>query len=187
MNSTFHPDNIRVGSTLSSGFNLYNDINYQIPWLMSPQKDYTPFWLEGHSNELDMVSSIYGCQGFESDYVGIIWGRDFVWRNDQWIIGNSDIITDNIDGLNSCVRNNPELAIKLLQNRYRIFLTRGMLGTVIYCEDEETIQANTKETIQLAKQYKQTQKQHQSKKQLLNNEITTITKLSKIRHHIHFK
>ena len=138
MNSTFHPDNIRVGSTLSSGFNLYNDINYQIPWLMSPQKDYTPFWLEGHSNKLDMVSSIYGCQGFESDYVGIIWGRDFVWRNDQWIIGNSDIITDNIDGLNSCVRNNPELAIKLLQNRYRIFLTRGMLGTVIYCEDEET-------------------------------------------------
>ena len=138
MNSTFHPDNIRIGPSLSSGFDLYRDINYQIPWLMHPKSDYTPFWIEGKSNDLNMVSFIYGYQGFESDYIGVIWGRDFVRRGGQWKIDNIDVITDNIDGLANCVRNNPELALKLLQNRYRIFLTRGMLGTVIFCEDEET-------------------------------------------------
>ncbi len=138
MNSIFHRDNIRIGPTLSSGFDLYKDLNYQIPWLMNPKSDYTPFWLEGKSNDLDMVSSIYGCQGFESDYVGVIWGRDFVRRGNRWEIGDRQIITDNIDGLNNCVGSNPELAIQLLQNRYRIFLTRGMLGTIIFCEDKET-------------------------------------------------
>jgi DUF2075 family protein len=105
---------------------------------MDPKSDYTPFWLEGESNNLDTVSSIYGCQGFESDYVGVVWGRDFIRRGDSWKIGDSKIITDNIDGLQTSTRNDPELALKLLQNRYRIFLTRGMLGTTIFCEDAET-------------------------------------------------
>ena len=137
-NNTFHPENIRIGPNLSSGFELYRNIDYEIPWLMDPKNDYTPFWLEGRSNELNMVSSIYGCQGFESDYIGVIWGRDFVRRGDRWEIGDSNIITDNIDGLATCVRNDSDKAIKLLRNRYRIFLTRGMLGTIIFCEDEET-------------------------------------------------
>ncbi|WP_156770007.1 DNA/RNA helicase domain-containing protein [Methanocaldococcus sp. FS406-22] len=28
--------------------------------------------------------------------------------------------------------------MKLLVNRYRIFLTRGIKGTYVFCEDEET-------------------------------------------------
>ena len=138
MNSPLHSDNIRIGFPLPSGLELYQGKNLTIPWLMSPKDDYTPFWLEGKSNNLDSVSSIYGCQGFESDFIGIIWGRDFVRRGNNWKIGQTEIITDNIDGLKTCTRNNPKLAIKLLQNRYRIFLTRGMLGSVIYCEDNET-------------------------------------------------
>ena len=138
MKARFHQDNIRIGHPLSSGFDIYRGTNLTIPWLMDPKSDYTPFWLEGESNNLDTVSSIYGCQGFESDYVGVVWGRDFIRRGNSWKIGDSKIITDNIDGLQTSTRNDPELALKLLQNRYRIFLTRGMLGTTIFCEDAET-------------------------------------------------
>ena len=36
------------------------------------------------------------------------------------------------------MRDQPTKAMELLRNRYRIFLTRGVLGTYIYLEDEET-------------------------------------------------
>ena len=138
MNASFHKDNIRIGYPLASGLDLYKDSGLNIPWLMNPQKDYTPFWIGGKSNDLNSISSIYGCQGFESDFAGLVWGRDFVRRGDRWGVGDSRVITDNIDGLRSATISDPELAFKLLQNRYRIFLTRGMLGTFVFCEDEET-------------------------------------------------
>ena len=138
MGSPFHNDNIRIGYPLTSGLDIYRDSQIQIPWLMDPRTDYTPFWLEGGSNKLDRVASIYGCQGFESDYVGIIWGRDFINRNGKWKTGPLDCITDNIDGLKRKAASDPSSIIHLLQNRYRIFLTRGILGTFIFFEDEET-------------------------------------------------
>ena len=127
----------RVGYPLQSGFEIYKGMNIHIEWLME-QNEYRHFWLEGGSNMLTHCASIYGSQGFESDYIGVIWGRDFVIRNGKWNVGDCSIIYDNIDGLQTSCRNNPDLCLKLLQNRYRIFLTRGMLGTFIYCEDEET-------------------------------------------------
>lgn len=136
--SPFHIDNIRIGYPLKSGFDIYRGSNLTIPWLMDPRKDYAPFWLEGHSNKLDRVASIYGCQGFESDYVGVIWGRDFVWRNNKWVVGLLECITDNIDGLKRKAQSDRDSISPLLRNRYRIFLTRGILGTFIFCEDEET-------------------------------------------------
>lgn len=138
MNSPFHKDNLRIGYPLVSGLDIYKNSNLTIPWLMNPKSDYLPYWLEGQSNNLDRVASIYGCQGFESDYVGVVWGRDFIWRDGKWKVGDSEIITDTIDGFKSAANKNHELALKLLENRYRIFLTRGMLGTYIFCEDEET-------------------------------------------------
>jgi len=36
------------------------------------------------------------------------------------------------------MRKEPEEAMRLLVNRYRIFLTRGIQGTVIQFEDAET-------------------------------------------------
>ena len=45
---------------------------------------------------------------------------------------------DNIDGLSVAAINDIPLYLKLLQNRYRIFLSTGMLGTVIFCEYDET-------------------------------------------------
>ncbi len=139
--------NRRVGYPLCSGFDLYKDMDLDIYWAMDNREQYPKFWIEGLSNELNLCSSIYGCQGFEVDYVGVIWGRDLVWRDGCWTLG--DNCTDSVEGEKSLQklferakedRNTQaqQLALKLLQNRYRIFLTRGIHGTYIFCEDKET-------------------------------------------------
>ncbi|TAK51881.1 MAG: DUF2075 domain-containing protein [Betaproteobacteria bacterium] len=114
-----------------------------IRWLMEPRKEYVPFYLEGRSNELNTCASIYGAQGFELDYVGLIWGTDMVIRGGKWAIGNPDECYDRTPGaraLSTLMREDLELALALLRNRYRILLTRGILGTAVYCEDQETNQ-----------------------------------------------
>ena len=131
--------NLRIGYPLWSGFEHYKDKNVEIYWLMDEKKQYPNFWFKGESNELTHCASIYGCQGFEADYVGVIWGRDFVFRNGKWEIG--DNCEDNIGrptSLKDLVINRDNRALDLLINRYRIFLTRGIKGTYVYCEDEET-------------------------------------------------
>ncbi len=54
----------------------HGEANPPLVWLMDPRKEYVPFWIEGGSSELLRCASIYGCQGFETDYAGLIWGTD---------------------------------------------------------------------------------------------------------------
>ncbi|MEM3486606.1 MAG: DNA/RNA helicase domain-containing protein [Candidatus Methanomethyliaceae archaeon] len=135
-----HQDNLRIGFPLTSGFDLYREKDVRIPWLMRPT-DYKRFWVDGECNELDRVASIYGCQGFETDYVGVIWGRDLLYRNGRWVLGNPNYCYDTIDQLVTGKIPNRRWsydALPLVLNRYRIFLTRGIKGCIIFCEDEET-------------------------------------------------
>lgn len=138
--SPSHPDNLRIGYPLTSGFSLYKDNNIRISWLMS-SSDYKSFWIKGKCNDLDRVASIYGCQGFEADYVGVIWGRDLLYRNEQWGLGDPNHCYDTIDKLVQGRIPNRRWdanAFPLVLNRYRIFLTRGIKGSIIFSEDEDT-------------------------------------------------
>ncbi len=137
--------NLRIGYPLYSGFNIYKNFKGRIYWLMDPINDYVPFWVNGESNKLEKCASIYGCQGFETDYAGIIWGRDYVLKNGNWELG--DNCEDNIDrpslkDLFAKAKNSDYEAYAkarfLLVNRYRILLTRGIKGTYIFCEDLDT-------------------------------------------------
>ncbi len=138
--------NLRAGYPLYSNFDLYKNSNAKIYWLMDPKKDYAPFWVNGKSNTLDTCASIYGCQGFESGYIGLIWGRDLVYRDGQWELG--DNCEDSLGGFHSLKKlfykgkdgdkKAYDEAINLLKNRYRILLTRGISGTFVFCEDTET-------------------------------------------------
>ena len=92
-------------------------------------------------------ASIYGTQGFEVDYAGFIWGRDFVIRNGKWEIGShcedfpSVARPDTLKYLIEQEADDPvkkEIAMTLLKNRLRIFLSRGIKGTYVFCEDDET-------------------------------------------------
>lgn len=138
--------NRRVGYPLPSGFDRYKDSGLDIYWLMDEKTQYPDFWCKGESNRLEHCASIYGSQGFEADYVGLIWGRDLVVRQGRWMLWRKycEDRTGKPLGLRDLLRRakvKPEdraLAMELLVNRYRIFLTRAIHGTFIYCEDDET-------------------------------------------------
>ncbi|MCX7832016.1 MAG: DUF2075 domain-containing protein, partial [Actinobacteria bacterium] len=142
--------NLRVGYPMYSDLEIYkglyfNGLPLQVYWLMDERIQYPRFWLGDESNILTHCASVYGCQGFEADYVGVIWGRDLVWRNGSWKIGENCQDTIGKPSLKKLIERAregdikaEEKAIRLLKNRYRIFLTRGMLGTSIFCEDKET-------------------------------------------------
>jgi DUF2075 family protein len=145
--------NRRVGNPLQSESEIYSTTDPEVYWLMDAKNQYPAFWNDPssiyYSNKLSYVSSVYGCQGFEADHIGIIWGRDLVVREGKWTLGDecrdaTQIATGKRDLkriFSSAKRGSEEdtkLAIKLLKNRYRIFLTRGLLSSTIFFEDIET-------------------------------------------------
>ncbi|NPA99607.1 MAG: DUF2075 domain-containing protein [Crenarchaeota archaeon] len=143
--------NIRIGYPLQSGFSLYKDLNIKIKWLMDEKKEYPLYWRRDYAglaklygmsqfDPVSVCSSVYGAQGMEAEYVGIVWGRDLVWRNGRWTV-NPDPITDNVGGkksLKNLAKNNPQVALELLRNRYYIMLTRATKGIYLFFEDNET-------------------------------------------------
>jgi uncharacterized protein len=76
------------------------------------------------------VGCIYTAQGFEYDYGGVILGADLVWREDHWEPSpkaSRDPDQRNADNFDELVRNS-----------YKVLLTRGLRGCIIYSVDEET-------------------------------------------------
>ena len=143
-------DNLRIGYPLCrkigkqgiceeySDLDIYKGLELEVYWLMDERTEYPDYWM-GKLDPLKYCASIYGAQGFEAEYVGVIWCRDLIWRN-GWKV-NPKPITDNIGNtfsLAKLARSNPKQALKLLKNRYLILLTRGTKGTFIFFEDFET-------------------------------------------------
>jgi len=145
------PDNLRIGYPLCMRYNtkegkclkysdldIYKGLDIEIYWLMDEKNEYPQYWM-GKLDPLKYCASVYGAQGFEAEYVGVIWGRDLIWR-DGWRV-NPNPITDNIGNavsLASLARKDPKQALKLLKNRYLILLTRGTKGVYVFFEDKDT-------------------------------------------------
>ena len=133
-----HPDNRRIGFPLTSGWDGYAGGEEEARWLMQPT-EYVKFWMRGQSSNLDRVASIYGAQGFETDFCGVVWGRDLVLRHGKWALGDPGVCFDEVDRLVRDRRTRwDEAALDLVKNRYRVFLTRGIGGTVVIFEDADT-------------------------------------------------
>ncbi|MDW7973355.1 MAG: DUF2075 domain-containing protein [Thermodesulfovibrio sp.] len=145
----FARSNLRAGKGIP--LDVYEKTDIEVYWLI--EKEYPKYWIE---NPEEMIldgkkrascASVYGCQGFEADYVGVIWGRDMVWDN-GWTLGENctDYLASkgrSLQGLFNLFKlkhdeKAKEKALFLLKNRYRIFLTRGIRGTYIFCEDRKT-------------------------------------------------
>lgn len=115
--------------------------NPDISWLMDETTEYPQYWIEGR-DALKKCASVYGAQGFEADYAGIIWGKDLIWRNDSWTM-DPGAVMDNVGGRNSLrsvALRDPARGLSLLKNRYRIMLTRGIAGTFVFVEDQRTLE-----------------------------------------------
>ncbi|WP_346268890.1 DUF2075 domain-containing protein [Streptomyces sp. S1A1-7] len=81
----------------------------------------------------DQVGCVYTAQGFEYDWSGVIIGPDLVWRGDRWVVDRA-ASKDPV-----FTKATPDkLVDELIRNTYKVLLTRGMVGTVIYSTDAET-------------------------------------------------
>ncbi|WP_371529780.1 DUF2075 domain-containing protein [Streptomyces sp. NBC_01283] len=87
------------------------------------------------------VGCVYTAQGFEYDWSGVIIGPDLVWRGDQWV-------TDRTASKDPVFKKSiPDTDVdRLIRNTYKVLLTRGMVGTVVYSTDAET-QAKLRELV----------------------------------------
>ena len=81
------------------------------------------------------VGCVYTAQGFEYDWNGVIFGPDLVWRTDHWETVRS--ANKDPDFRNTKKVTNEEFH-RLVLNVYKVLLTRGMIGTLIYSVDPET-------------------------------------------------
>jgi len=81
------------------------------------------------------VGCVYTAQGFEYDWNGVIMGPDLVWRDGGWI-ARRDATRD--PDLRSLKKISDHEFGRLVRNVYKVLLTRGMIGTVIYSTDPET-------------------------------------------------
>ncbi|MGW0414616.1 DNA/RNA helicase domain-containing protein [Streptomyces collinus] len=79
------------------------------------------------------VGCVYTAQGFEYDWSGVIIGPDLVWRGDRWI-------TDRTQSKDPVFKKSTSDADvdRLIRNTYKVLLTRGMIGTIVYSTDPET-------------------------------------------------
>jgi hypothetical protein len=79
------------------------------------------------------VGCVYTAQGFEYDWSGVIIGPDLVWRGDRWV-------TDRTASKDPVFKKaTPDADVdRLVRNTYKVLLTRGMIGTVLYSTDPET-------------------------------------------------
>lgn len=81
------------------------------------------------------VGCIYTAQGFEYDWNGVIIGPDLVWRENRWVSRRSE---SRDPAFRSAKTVPDEEFDRLLRNVYKVLLTRGMIGTVVYSPDPET-------------------------------------------------
>jgi hypothetical protein len=79
------------------------------------------------------VGCVYTAQGFEFDYVGVIFGADLVYTPEtaSWA-GNH---TESFD---SVVKRSGSRFTQMVQNTYRVLLTRGMKGCYVTFLDKNT-------------------------------------------------
>lgn len=82
---------------------------------------------------IDQVGCIYTAQGFEFDYVGVIFGNDLVYDMDtQTWVGQKKNSEDFV------VKRSGDQFVDLVKNTYRVLLTRGLKGCYVYFMDKDT-------------------------------------------------
>ena len=109
------------------------------PWNAKPEarrlaRDVPRATLWAHDQRgINQIGCVYTAQGFEFDYVGVIWGADlrFDPTNQEWVAypGHSH---------DAIVRRSGAGFREFIKSTYRVLLSRGMKGCYVYCVDPET-------------------------------------------------
>ncbi|MGC4791744.1 DNA/RNA helicase domain-containing protein [Micromonospora sp. DT178] len=92
------------------------------------------FWATD-PNGFGQVGCVYTAQGFEYEWSGVIIGPDLVARDGR-------LVTRRSESKDPAFRSRKALsdaeADRLIRNTYKVLMTRGMRGTLLYSTDPET-------------------------------------------------
>lgn len=111
---------------------LVNDVKigvFEMPWERKNQ-----FWRWATDKTgMEQVGTVYTAQGFEFDYIGVIFGPDLVYREAEggWVSRPSESHDSMVK------RNNPNLT-EHLKSVYRVLLSRAHRGVFVHFMDKET-------------------------------------------------
>lgn len=113
--------------------------NWARPWNLKGDRSIggappSPLWATDPAG-FGQVGCVYTAQGFEYDWNGVIFGPDLVWRTDRWISNRS--ANKDPDFRNTKKVSDQDFD-RLVRHVYKVLLTRGMMGTLVYSVDEET-------------------------------------------------
>jgi DUF2075 family protein len=121
---------------------LYDDVvigNFTRPWNARPESKKLANGIPKASvwaydpNGINQIGCIYTAQGFEFDYVGIIFGNDLRYNLDkQCWEGFQDESYDTV------VKRSGNQFLDLVKNTYRVLLSRGMKGCYVHFMDKDT-------------------------------------------------
>jgi DUF2075 family protein len=124
------------------GHALNNDVvinDYKRPWNARHEAVNLPknvpkaqFWAHD-PNGINQIGCIYTAQGFEFDYVGVIFGNDITYSFEKgsWL-GHPENSGDPV------VRAAKSKFVDLVKNTYRVLLSRGLKGCYVYFLDPDT-------------------------------------------------
>jgi len=112
--------------------------NFQRPWNarsdaghLSPEVPKESLWAYDPRG-VHQVGCIYTAQGFEFDYIGVIFGPDLVYRSGQGWVGQPACSHDTV------VKRSHERFVDLVKNVYRVLLSRALKGCYVYFMDKDT-------------------------------------------------
>ena len=97
-------------------------------------KGIPPWYRWAHDpNGVNQCGCIYTIQGFEFDYVGVIFGNDIIYDKDrkEWR-GKPENSNDPV------VKKGKNQYVDYIKHIYRVLLTRGMKGCYVYFVDKQT-------------------------------------------------
>jgi uncharacterized protein len=124
--------------------NLLADVqlgSWQMPWNAKPDAPFlakgipkSHYWAQD-AGGIEQVGCVYTAQGFEFDYVGVIFGTDLRYDPDrgQWIADKRRSHDRTVKQAKTEVE-----FLALVKSTYRVLLTRGMKGCLVYFMDAET-------------------------------------------------
>jgi len=113
--------------------------DYRRPWNARPEasrlaKGIPKASLWAHQpGGINQVGCIYTAQGFEFDYVGVIFGADLIYRFDR-----QEWVGDRRQSHDTVVKRSGDKFVNLVKNTYRVLLSRGMKGCYLHFLDRET-------------------------------------------------
>jgi DUF2075 family protein len=94
----------------------------------------SPFWATD-PNGFGQVGCVYTAQGFEYEWSGVIIGPDLVARDGRLVTNRDEFKDPNFRSRKTV---SDADADRLIRNTYKVLMTRGMRGTILFSADPAT-------------------------------------------------